>query len=200
MGLTLNSNSLTLESAGGGGGSTGLTEAQVKTLISDNTPYQHIASVDADSAASVDFDDIPAYSSYKIVLDNLMPATSSNYCMMRFYKTVGTPHSVNDYYYNIYYGNSSGASGFDYSSGQSAFNLNQISHYQYGIAGEIEVSALASQPAIVRWSLAMGSGTQALRFDGAGFWNDVAQPVGFQFYPSSGSWYQGKVHLYGVNA
>lgn len=198
MGLTLNSNSLTLGSAGGGG-SSGLTEAQVKTLIKNNTPYQHIGTLEADNTAvSLDFDDIPAYTTYKVIFDGLMPSTSSTYCEMRFYKTVGTPHTASDYYYGSYYGGSNGGSGFSVNSATS-FNLNESAHFQYGITGDMEISSVASQPATVRWTIAMGTGVTALRFDGSGFWNDVAQPVGFQFTTTSGNWSQGKVHLYGVN-
>ena len=51
MGLTLNSNSLTLESAGGGGGS-GLTEAQVDARIAAKSEFEFINVTEIDTAVT----------------------------------------------------------------------------------------------------------------------------------------------------
>jgi hypothetical protein len=198
MGLTLNSSSLTLEAAGGGGGgAAGLSTADVNTLIKNSTPYQHIATLEASDSASLDFDDIPAYSSYKVIFDGLMPTSSTAYSDMRLYKVVGTPHTVSDYKWNVQYSKTSQSWG---QTSDTSFKLDgQGNHFQYGLSGELEIAQTPSQPAILRWNLAAGSGSYAIRYDGAGMFYDVAQIVGMQFYPSSSTWQGGKVHLYGVN-
>lgn len=197
MGLTLNSNSLTLESAGGsGGGSSGLNEAQVKTLIKNNTPYQHIGTLEAEDSASLDFEDIPAYTSYKVIFDGLQPTLTSAYARMRVYKTVGTPHTASDYKFNVNY--RQGGNGFTNDS-SSYFTLAEGYHFQYPLSGELETGRADGQITSFRWSLASGTGTSPNTYDGGGIWTDVAQPVGFTFFPSSNTWARGKVHLYGVN-
>jgi hypothetical protein len=196
MGLTLNSSSLTLEATGGGSAAAGLSTADVNTLIKNSTPYQHIATLEASASASLDFDNIPAYSSYKVIFDGLQPELTSAYAWMRLYKTAGTPHTVSDYYFNVNYSRTGNSFAYDQAT---RFEIAYGSHFQYGLTGELELSRSASEPSILRWSLGAGSGVNSVRYDGAGFFNDVAQIKGMQFLPSSNVWRQGKVHVYGVN-
>ena len=71
MGLTLNSNSLTLESAGGGG-SSGLTEAQVDARVEANTDYVHLGTLTADASSELEFTGFESgYNTLKIIFDGL---------------------------------------------------------------------------------------------------------------------------------
>lgn len=95
MGLTLNSNSLTLEAAGGGAAA-GLSTADVNTLIKSNTPYQFITKVAADGGTVLDcsnvFKSSDGFTSYRVIFDKLKPTANPGYifCRLAFDGTIST--------------------------------------------------------------------------------------------------------------
>ena len=82
MGLTLNSNSLTLESAGGGGGS-GLTEAQVDARIAAKSEFEFINVTEIDTAVTTllltEGLDHNTYSAYKFIFTDMIPSGTGSY-------------------------------------------------------------------------------------------------------------------------
>jgi hypothetical protein len=92
MGLTLNSNSLTLEAAGGA--AAGLSTADVNTLIKNSTPYQFITKVVADGGTVLDcsnvFNSSDGFTSYRVIFDKLKPTQNPGYifCRLAFGGTI----------------------------------------------------------------------------------------------------------------
>ena len=83
MGLTLNSNSLTLEAAGGGGGAAGLSTADVNTLIESKSDYEFIKTLELTDVVSTwlitEGIDNDKYGGYKYVFESLRPYSGSLY-------------------------------------------------------------------------------------------------------------------------
>ena len=69
MGL---SSGKSLASLAEGGGSSGLSSTQVQTLIKSNTPYQHVATLTADSSTEFDYQSLPStFRTFRIIFDGL---------------------------------------------------------------------------------------------------------------------------------
>jgi hypothetical protein len=85
MGLTLNSNSLTLQSTGsaGGGGSSGLSEAQVNTIVQNKADWEFIRQDEITTTISswtlTDGLDNDTFCEYKYSFSNLRPSGSAYY-------------------------------------------------------------------------------------------------------------------------
>jgi len=81
MGLTLNSNSLALEAAVGGGGAAGLTTADVTSLISSKGEWEFVAKYEVTATVTgfeIEGFDMTAYRGYKIVYENFYTGSVLN--------------------------------------------------------------------------------------------------------------------------
>jgi len=98
MGLTLNTNSLTIPSTGGSSAASGLSTSDVTTLIKSNTPYQHIATLTADSSSFLEYTSLPSeYRTFRIIYDALR-GNVNQYLRIRLYFD-GSEHTSNNYRY-----------------------------------------------------------------------------------------------------
>jgi len=200
MGLTLNSNSLTLESAGGGG--SGLTEAQVKTLISDNTPWQFLTEITADASTELEYTTIPdTYSTIRIVYDHLTFSQNSF-------------ASVRVYFDGTEFTNTSYEMAGRASSGSTAANLSNsramwrvIDNYESGtnrhIMGHTDIGGLQPNVEKQMHSVVTSVHTnQPTTYFIGGYMTDghaSKRITGIKLFSDSGTFTSGSIKIYGRN-
>ncbi len=199
MGLTLNSSSLTLEAAGGGGAA-GLTTADVNTLIKNSTPYQHIATLTADSSSFLEYTSLPSeYRTFRIIYDALR-GNVNQYLRIRLYFD-GSEHTSSNYRY-----------GGSEKTGTSTSNYDTTSNY-WGIVNTYEMGVghpivgfteftgndgLTRPQMYSNTAWREGTNTRSSRIGGyidAGSLNMV---TGFKLFPSSGNFSRGSIKIYGL--
>ncbi len=202
MGLTLNTNSLTIPSTGGSSAASGLSTSDVTTLIKSNTPYQFIKKVDASGAISMDFSNVftenDGFTTYRIILDHIDTSSNLSHMYMRL-EISGTMSSGTGYgWSNIRHDGSS--SGFNYDNGSSYWYIYNYAREQT-FFGHVELTGTNSglRPKAV-WNVASGESTRQAGFTfGSGNSNLTSECTGFQIRTPTGSFNQGSVKLYGVN-
>ncbi len=199
MGLTLNTNSLTLASSGGG--ASGVSTSDVTTLIKGNTPYQFIAKLTADSSSTLEYTSLPStFRSFRILLDGLTP-NQNMYLRMQFYLD-GTLETGS--YYRFGGVERSNTSVNRYNTTQDSFYL--IHNYEagsgYPIIGFFEFMGNEANYRPQFYSTLVwqqGANIRQHRFGGHynGGLNNLI--TGFKLYPSGGNFMRGSIKIYGMN-
>ena len=186
-----------LTSAGSTSAPTWATPAKV--LISTQT---------ASSSATIDFTSIAnsTYSSYEIVVDNIVPATNAVYLLFRF--SVGGTFQTTDYSWQNYrnIGGGSGINGSDFATAQTSIVIGSTTDtfansgsYKGGFFS-IKISNCAQTNTVKRVAYTgnyFGSGT--LSVTGGGAFAPASSAVdGFRFLFNSGNITSGTFKLYGL--
>ena len=191
MGLS-SGNSLASGSAGGG-----LTEDQVKRIVSSNTPYTFISKVDCDGTNNiVEFPLVEAnYVNYKVLAD--FDLQSSTYMRGYFYTTSGAAITDIDH-----------ANPYTRATSQSNFqqaNNSQIyfgqSDYEHPVTFEMDFcidSTYTKRP--FRFLLgASHSSNEGVFIRGGGSFSSSSAIGKMRFQTASGNFASGTFKLYGVN-
>jgi hypothetical protein len=199
MGLTLNSNSLALESAGGGG--SGLTEAQVDARVVTNTPWQFLTKITANLTAELEYTEIPEkYTTIRIVYDDLTFQANS-YASIQLYfdgnlytgsqYQIAGRASVNSTTANAY-------------NTRTEFRL--IDNYESGgsrhIMGFTDIGGLqpdAHKQFFSRVSSVHSSSPTNYDLGGYVNANQTQRVTGFKLYPNSNNWMSGSIKVFGMN-
>tara|TARA_Y100000015_G_scaffold38279_1_gene41070 strand:+ start:1517 stop:2125 length:609 start_codon:yes stop_codon:yes gene_type:complete len=200
MGLTLNTNSLTL---GSGGAASGVSTSDVTTLIKNNTPYKFIAKVDASDSSTVDCSNVftasDGFSSYRIILDNLTTASSSSYLWMRL-TVSGSVYTTAHYGWSVVRHEGTGSLASNYENWDSKWRLhNSDSNTGYTGICDLGNTAVGLRTQS-RYHVASGSSTQRGNFAAGGGGSAITGEVdGFHIISSSPNFTSGTVRIYGVN-
>ena len=198
MGLTLNSNSLTLGSAGGGGGSSGLTEAQVDARIAAKTPWTFISQVDV--STSTGYVELPLegnYTTYKLLGDKIA-GTSYNYPYIRYAQASGGITS--GYGLGFWYGDTGGT--YNYSGAQSEiFLTNSGSDWDKNFEFVFTTTSNSTRP-VYRWTYGGGTSTYDPKMAVGGGQLNIStstEITGIQCHMNTGNIASGSFKLYGLN-
>ena len=199
MGLTLNTNSLTAASTGGA--ASGVSTADVTTLIKNNSPYQFITKVAIPaSVASVNCSNVfsasDGFTTYHIVFDQVTTAANEQYYQIRLEK--GGSFVTSEYGWSMArgYGNNS----FAYESNDTRWRIYN-SDSGHGFFGFLDITNTAnSAKTLGSWRIGSGSGTRNGSFCiGGGSINNTNECTGFQFRTASNDFTGGTIRIYGVN-
>jgi hypothetical protein len=201
MGLTLNTNSLTVASSGGSAAS-GVSTSDVTTLIKNNTPYQFITKVaiPTSSVASVSCSNVfsasDGFSMYHVVFDQVTTAANEQYYQIRLEK--GGSFVTSGYGWSMArgYGNVS----FTYESTDSRWRIYN-SDSGHGFFGFLDITNTAnSAKTLGSWRIGSGSSNSDGGFCiGGGSIDNTNECTGFQFRTASNDFTGGTIRIYGVN-
>ena len=205
MGLTLNTNSLTVASSDGG--ASGVSTSDVTTLIKSNTPYQFITKLDVPaSVTQMEFSNIfsatDGFNEYRIILDSIDGAQNQNHMEMHLEIDGAMITSSLGYAYgfaNVRHSGTGGSYNADTQSNYGWYVMNR--YWERGISGNIELSIDGNNRPTARWFLSSSSGTATVPWTfGAGTLNTTGVCTGFRFQTTAGDWVAGgSVRVYGVN-
>jgi len=198
MGLTLNSNSLALESAAGG---SGLSQSDVDARIVTNTPWQFLTKITANFTAELEFTEIPEkYTTIRIVYDDLTFQANS-YASIRLFLD-GNLHTSSNY-------QMAGRASVN-SSTANAYNTRSefrpIDNYESGgsrhMMGFTDIGGL--QPDAHKIFFSRVSSVQSsspTNYDLGGYinGNQTQRVTGFKLYPNSNTWMSGSIKVFGMN-
>lgn len=207
MGLTLNTNSLTLASSGGSTAA-GLSTSDATTLIKNNTPYQFITKVDVPSSVTqMDFSNIfsatDGFNQYRIILDNIDGAQNQNHIQM-FLELAGSFGGQGTAYgfANVRHSGTGGSYNADTQSNYGWYIFNR--YWENGVSGEIDLSIDSTGRITGKWFLNSSTSSSSYRTSpwtlGSGTINLTSECTGFRLQTVSGDWVAGgSVRVYGVN-
>jgi len=204
MGLTLNTNSLTVASSGGGAAS-GVSTSDVTTLIKNNTPYQFITKVNVPSSVTqMDFSNVfsstDGFNQYRIIVDNLDGAQAQNHAQM-FLEIDGSMVTSGSVYgfSNVRHSGTGGNYNADTVSDYGWYIFNR--YWENGISGTIDLSIDSNNRPLCLWFLTSSQSSQTTPWTfGSGTMNTTGYCTGFRLQTVSGDWAAGgAVRLYGVN-
>ncbi len=190
-----------LASAASGGGSSGLSSAQVQTLIKSNTPYQHIATLSADSTSEFDYTSLPStFRTFRILFDGLHFGNNAYLRMRLYFNSVLYTGSM--YFRGGMNKNTTSTNNYHTQSSYWDFMHNyQVSSGGY-LTGYIEfcgndVYGRTTMNSYTTWyysssvrSNLMGGHVEA---------NSNENITGFKLYPDSGTMNRGSIKIYGMN-
>jgi len=204
MGLTLNTNSLTVASSGGSSSAaSGVSTSDVTTLIKNNTPYQYIAKVDASGGNTISatnvFSATDGYSSYRILFDALVTDNNNNSSLEMRFAVGGTVNSSTVYGWSVVRHNGSSGGQYNYERIDSKWKLVP-QDVRTGYTGFIDFSNTASGlRAQAMWHHSGGGSTRDGSFTvGGGGTENTDEISGFEIY-SNTAFSGGFVRIYGVN-
>ena len=196
MGLTLNSNSLTI--GGAGGGSSGLTEAQVDARIAAKQPWTFVSQVDVSS--STGYVELPLegnYTTYKLLGDQIS-GTTFNYPYIRYVQ--GSSGITSGYGYGFWYGDTGGT----YSNSQGASEIhitNSGSDHDKNFEFVFTTTANSTRP-VYRWTYGSGTSTYDPKMAVGGGQLNIStstEITGIQVHMNTGNIDRGSFKLYGLN-
>ena len=186
MGLTLNTNSLTIPSTGSSAAS-GVSTADVTTLIKNNTPYQFISKVPIPaSVTNIDcsnvFSSSDGFTMYHIVFDRVTVAANQSNLYIRL--EIGGSFITTEYGYSGARGY--GSNNFYYETNDSKWKVTN-SDISHGLTGYCNISQTENGlKTIGSWNIGGGSGTRSGTFGvGGGSINNTNECTGFQFKTAS---------------
>lgn len=196
MGLTLNSNSLALASAGGAAAA-GLSTADVTTSIKSNTPYQFIAKINAvGSTASAPnvFSASDGFSTYRIIMDSVLTGSNSNQLAMRF-AVGGAIISSGVYGWNV-----SRPSQYNSEATDTRWKIIPSNDISGGYNSFIDFTNTASGlRAQASWHCSGAGSTRLGIFcTGSGSTNNTDEVTGFEIFAAV-AFTAGTIRIYGVN-
>lgn len=191
MGLTLNSSTLTLNSAGGD--ASGLTQAQVEAF----TDYTHLGTLEADNSSELSFTGFKSgYNTLKLIIDGVH-LTSAYFRIQVTLSDGATP----TYSYALDPQSTTASNLY----GATATTFWEITR-NYTIVGEttgqvLISNAKAGKPAMITSFIGARSNNVPLRFNMGGNLTTTytGEIVGIRLYPSGNTFLHGKVYLYGLN-
>ena len=201
MGLTLNTNSLTIPSTGSSAAS-GLSTSDVTTLIKNNTPYQFITKVDGASSSTIlcsnVFSASDGFSSYKVLLNDFSFSTNMSYIYMQLEvdgSIVGT-----EYAWSMAKDSGSGGSFSRENGNDSKWRLYN-SDISNGLLGYIDFTNTSSgTKAVGTWHIGGSKSTRHGGYAvGGGCLNNTGQITGFQIIAQTGNFPTANIRIYGVN-
>lgn len=200
MGLTLNSNSLTLESAGGGG-SSGLSQSDVDARIVTNTPWQFLTKITADFTSELEYTEIPEkYTTIRIVYDDLTFQANS-YASIRLFLD-GLVHTGSNYQI----AGRASVNSTTANANNTRSEFRPIDNYESGgsrhMMGFTDIGGL--QPDAHKIFFSRVSSVQSAsptNYDLGGYinGNQTQRVTGFTLYPNSNTWMSGSIKVFGMN-
>ena len=186
----------------GGGGSSGISSAAAKVLITDNTPWQFLTKITADASTELEYTEIPStYSTIRIVYDHLTFSQNS-FASVRVYfdgtiftnisyqmagqgQTGGTMTQLN---------NSRAMwrviDGYESGGGRHLMGHTDIGGLQPSVEKQMHslvTSVHSSQPTVYHISGYMTDGQASKRI------------TGIRLFPDSGNFTSGSIKIYGMN-
>jgi len=200
MGLTLNTNSLTVASSGGGSAASELSTSDVTTLIKSNTPYQHIATLTADSSSFLEYTSLPSeYRTFRIIYDALR-GNVNQYLRIRLYFD-GSEHTSNNYRYGGSEKSTTSTSNYDTTSSYWGIVYNYEMGVGHPIVGFTEFTGndgLTRPQMYSNTAWRYSSSTRSSRIGGYIDDGSLNMVTGFKLYPSSGNFSRGSIKIYGL--
>lgn len=201
MGLTLNSNSLTLE-ATGSGAAAGLSTADVNTLIKAASPWTFIEQVDVTSnTTAVILNMTSDYSTFKILIDQGKGSIPS-YFRARYLTSPSSAGWVSSGYgFNGYRGRSSSNQYFNSENTSSVEFHNETTDHPKNIEFVFTTTKNSQRP-VFRWHYGGGTSTYDPAFSIGGGQlniNTSTELVAMYIYPNVGDIASGSYKLYGLN-
>jgi len=204
MGLTLNTNSLTVASSGGSSSAaSGLSTSAATTLIKNNTPWQYIETITASSSSTLDLtnSNISNFDAFYIHFDNINLSTNAQ-TRMRLY--LDSTLQTGGYYR---FTTVSGSNTSNTNGGNSGYDSwifgGQNYTWMRNITGTMYVNGKVSNIKVLKSDLSAGnSGNSAVRHNVGGSLTGVGESstiTGFNFFTNSGNYSSGQLHLYGMN-
>lgn len=184
-----------------GGGSSGLSSAQVQTLIKSNTPYQHIATLTADSTSEFDYQTLPNnFRTFRIIFDGL-GFSSQAYVRMRLYFD-GSIYTGNLYFHGGMNKDTTSTSNFHGQGGEWDFTKNYPTSANAHMTGYIEFTGndnitRATMNSFLTWY--HSSSVRSTLSGGHVNANETSNITGFKFFPNSGTMNRGSIKIYGMN-
>ena len=200
MGLTLNTNSLTIPSTGGSSAASGLSTSDVTTLIKSNTPYQHIATLTADSSSFLEYTSLPSeYRTFRIIYDALR-GNVNQYLRIRLYFD-GSEHTSNNYRYGGSEKTNTSTSNYDTTSTYWGIVNNYEMGVGHPIVGFTEFTGndgLTRPQMYSNTAWREGINTRSSRIGGYIDDGSLNMVTGFKLFPSSGNFSRGSIKIYGL--
>ena len=190
-----------LASLAEGGGSSGLTSTQVQTLIKSNTPYQHVATLTADSSSEFDYTSLPStFRTFYIKFDGL-GFSSQTYLRMRLYFD-STLYTGYLYFHGGMNKDTTSTSNFHGQGGEWDFTKNYPAGSNSNMTGYIEFTGndnatRATMNSFLTWY--NSSSVRSTLSGGHVNANETAYITGFKLFPTSGTMTRGRIKIYGVN-
>ena len=200
MGLTLNTNSLTLSSSGGGAAS-GVSTSDVTTLIKNNTPWQYIAQLTASSSTELEYTSIPStFSTIRIMYDGLQFYQNSA-VNLRLYLD-GTLETG-----NLYRTAGMALSGSSESNFYNTYTYwRPIDGYESGgtrhIMGFTDIGGNEKNKQKQMFNrISSVHSNVPTNYDSSGHLDtgSLNLVTGFRLYPASGNFTNGSIKIYGMN-
>jgi hypothetical protein len=186
----------------GGGGSSGLSTSGVTTLIKNNTPWQYIETITASSSSTLELtnSNISNFDAFYIQFDNINLSDNAQ-TRMRLYLDNALKTDSSYRFTNVLGSNTSATTAGN--SGLSSWIYGGQSYtWMRNITGAMYVNGKAGSIKVLKSDLGAGnSGNSAVRHSVGGQYNgsDSSTITGFNFFPNSGNYLSGQLHLYGMN-
>lgn len=202
MGLTLNTNSLTVASSGDSSAASGVSTSDVTTLIKSNTPWQYLTKLTASSSQYLEYTSIPEnFYTIRIMYDGLQ-FSQNTAVRLRLY----LGGSLETSYLYRFAGR--------VSNGSSTSNLYTTNTY-WGIAHSHEAgggrhfmgftdiggNTNNSQKQMFSRVSSVNQTVQPLNYDLSGHYDSGSLQfiTGFRLYTASGTFSKGSIKIYGMN-
>ena len=199
MGLTLNTNSLTLSSSGGGAAS-GVSTSDVTTLIKNNTPWQFIAQLTANNSTSLEITSLnSSFQTFRIMYEELQFNQNSDIYLQLYID--GTLYQSNEYK-TAGYTNVNGSSQTHYAT---ATSWRPIEGYESGsgsrhVMGFTDIGTHNGEKQMhSRVSSVSNTSPTTYDFSGHCQYQGAKTITGFKLTVGSGLWTRGHVKIYGMN-
>lgn len=190
-----------LVSTASGGGASGLTGAQVQTLIKSNTPYQHIATLTADSTSAFDYTSLPSdFRTFRILFDGLHFSNNAYVRMQLYFNS--SLYTGTMYFRGGMNKDTTSTSNYHTQQGYWDFTHNyQVSSGGY-FTGYIEffgndTYGRTTMNSFTTWYY--NSSVRSNLMAGHVEANSNQNITGFKLYPDSGTMNRGSIKIYGMN-
>ena len=201
MGLTLNTNSLNLASSDSGDAASGVSTSDVTTLIKNNTPWQYIETLTANSTVELDFtnSNISTFDTFYIHSDNVNITANAQMKMQLYINSLLKTDSA--YRSTAVMGSNTSATTAGQSSNSAWIVGGQAYTWMRNITGAMYVGGKSGNVKVLKSNLsAANSGDAVIRHDMGGQYNsDFGTITGFRIFPNTGNFSSGQFHLYGMN-
>jgi len=179
----------------------GLGTSDVKTLIKSNTPYQHVATLAADSVSSFEYTTLPTnFRTFRIIFEGL-GFSSSTYLRMQLYFD-SVLYTGNMYFHGGMNKDTTSTSNFHGQGGEWDFTKNYPLSAGAHMTGYIEFTGNDSVTRATMNSFLTWYSSSSVRSNLSGGHveaNETAYITGLKLYASSGSMNRGSVKIYGMN-
>ena len=204
--MTLTVGNQTLSVSGSGGAASGVSTSDVTTLIKNNTPWQYIETLTADSSSELDFlnSNIANYDAFFFYFDNLNLSAQTNSRMRIFLNNETSVTGNSNYTYSLTVGTNSTQSSSG-SNGTTFWIFGGPNYpWQKNLTGTMYINDKDGNTKVMKSNISAGnSGASSIRMEASGHYSNSSHaslPItGFRFYNASGNFSSGQLHLYGLN-